>query len=78
MHKNGRYFLSSQSLWFRDIIKCVKQEEKNLGKKIKTKLLGPYTLGIARLFNPELKHIIPFLNQELRLNGEPASVELEF
>jgi hypothetical protein len=54
--------LSSESLWFSDIIKSLKMEEKVLGKKIKTKTLGLFTLRFGRIFNSEIKHIMPFVD----------------
>jgi hypothetical protein len=60
--KNGRYLLSSESLWFSDIIKSLKMEEKVLGKKIKIKTIGLFTLRFGRLFNPEIKHLMPFVD----------------
>lgn len=68
-NKNGRYLLSTESLWFSEIINCLKDEEKKLGAKIKTKVLGNFTLSIAKWINPEIKHILPFVNQELRIDG---------
>ena len=37
--------------------------------KIKTKILGSFTLAVGRLVNPEIKHIMPFINQSLTLDS---------
>jgi hypothetical protein len=60
---NGRYLVASESLWFSEIIKALKDDEKALGVKIKTKILGNLSLAVGRLINPEIKHILPFINQ---------------
>jgi hypothetical protein len=72
VYKNGRYILSSESLWFSDILKCLKLEEKALGKKIKTRILGPFTLKVGKLINPEIDHIMPFVDQPLKIDGTQA------
>jgi dihydroflavonol-4-reductase len=76
--QNGRYLLSGGSLWFSEIIRCIKEEEKALGKKIKTRILGNWSLKIGAMFNPELKYLLPFLNQEILIDGSEASVSLGF
>lgn len=62
---NGRFLVASESLWFSEIIKSLKDDEKNLGVKIKTKILGNFILTIGKLINPEIKHIMPFINTPL-------------
>lgn len=66
---NGRFLVASESLWFSEIIKALKDEEKQLGVKIKTKILGNLILTIGKLINPEIKHIMPFINTPLQLDG---------
>jgi hypothetical protein len=66
---NARFLVASESLWFSDIIKALKDDEKNLGLKIKTKLLGNLILTIGKIINPEIKHIMPFINTPLQLDG---------
>ena len=58
---NGRYLISNESLWFSEILKTLKDEEKQLGVKVKTKILGNFTLMVGRLVNPEISHIIPYI-----------------
>ena len=72
---NGRFLVSSESLWFSEIIKALKDEEKNLGVKIKTRILGNLILTIGKMINPEIKHIMPFINTPLQLDGLPFSRE---
>jgi hypothetical protein len=66
---NARFLVASESLWFSDIIKALKDDEKNLGVKIKTKILGNLILTIGKIINPEIKHIMPFINTPLQLDG---------
>jgi hypothetical protein len=66
---NARFLVASESLWFSEIIKALKDDEKNLGVKIKTKLLGNLILTIGKIINPEIKHIMPFINTPLQLDG---------
>jgi hypothetical protein len=66
---NARFLVASESLWFSEIIKALKDDEKNLGLKIKTKLLGNLILTIGKIINPEIKHIMPFINTPLQLDG---------
>ncbi len=72
---NGRFLVASESLWFSEIIKSLKDDEKNLGVKIKTKILGNLILTIGKLINPEIKHIMPFINTPLQLDGSVFSRE---
>ena len=66
---NARFLVASESLWFSEIIKALKDDEKNLGVKIKTKILGNLILTIGKIINPEIKHIMPFINTPLQLDG---------
>jgi len=66
---NARFLVASESLWFSEIIKALKDDERNLGLKIKTKLLGNLILTIGKIINPEIKHIMPFINTPLQLDG---------
>eukprot|EP00347_Sterkiella_histriomuscorum_P000562 403375370 len=66
---NGRFLVSSQSKWFSEIIQILKNDRQNHGKKIKIKILGNFTLALGRLINPEIKHLMPFIDQELHING---------
>lgn len=59
---NGRYFVSSESLWFSEILKALKEDQKNLGVKIKTRIIGNFALTVGRLINPEISHLMPFIN----------------
>ncbi len=68
---NGRYLISNESLWFSQILDTLAEDQKNLGVKIKTKILGNLTLKIGKFINPEISHIMPFLNQPLVLEGMP-------
>jgi hypothetical protein len=55
--KNGRFLLATQSLWFSEIIKLLKQNQREIGcKRIKTRVLGQIALNIAALLiNPEVR-----------------------
>lgn len=68
---NARFLSSSESLWFSDILKTLKEDQKELGVKIKTRILGSFALTLGRLINPEISHLMPFVDQPLLLDGEP-------
>ncbi|TNV77344.1 hypothetical protein FGO68_gene2646 [Halteria grandinella] len=69
-HVNGRYLVSSESLWFSEILKVLKEDQKAMGLKIKTRIIGNIILGLGKLVNPEIKKLDPFLNQAIKLDGE--------
>ena len=58
---NARYLVAADSLWFSEIIKAIKDDQKELGLKIKTRILGNFALTVGRLINPEINHIMPFV-----------------
>jgi hypothetical protein len=55
--RNGRYLLSTQSLWFSEIIDLLKKNRRETGsKRIKTRVLGQIAINIAALLiNPEVR-----------------------
>ena len=74
--KSGRYLVASSSLWFSEVIATLREEEKALGKRIRTKIMGPLTLKLANLVNPETRALRPFVNQRIVVDG--SQFELEF
>ena len=47
---NGRYMISTQSIWFSDIINLLKKNHKELGlPRIKTRVIGPLGINFAAL-----------------------------
>lgn len=68
----------------KDIIATIKEQNqtliKNGGKKVKTKVLGQITLILASLLNRELKYLMPFINQEINIDGSQLTklLELEY
>ena len=62
--RNGRYMMSTKSLWFSEIVKILALNRINLGvKRIKTRKLGVFSITIAGLLiNPTLKDLLPFIN----------------
>lgn len=73
---NKRYLLASESLWFREIIRSIKEVEKQMGIKVKTKIINEFLLRIVKIFNPEINHLMPFIAQELHIDGSLAKKEM--
>jgi nucleoside-diphosphate-sugar epimerase len=72
-NKNGRFLLSTQSLWFSEIIELLKKNRRETGsKRIKTRVLGQIPLNIAAIFiNPEVRQILPFVNKKIYIETDP-------
>jgi len=65
---NGRYLVASESLWFSEILKTLKSEPSF---KVKTRILGPLTLAVGKLINPEIANIMPFVHTPIQLEAAP-------
>ena len=69
--------LSTQSIWFKDIIDLLirNQDELDIGN-IRTKVLGTLSINFAAFaINRKLREILPFVNQPLELKTHPELVE---
>ena len=73
---NARFLVAAKSLWFKDIIRVLKEDEKIHGKKIKTKILGRFTMTLGSVINPQLKNLLPFVDHELLIDGSLMASEL--
>jgi hypothetical protein len=66
-------------LWWSEILSILKRSGKDLGpnqKRIKTRTYGKFFMTAASiLVNREIKHIIPFVNQELRIKSDDDLIE---
>ncbi|CDW85557.1 nad dependent epimerase dehydratase [Stylonychia lemnae] len=70
---SGRFLVSSESKWFSEIIEVLKSDRKVHGKKIKTRILGNFTLSFGRIINPEISHLMPFVDQPIHIDGSEFS-----
>ena len=66
-NRNDRFLLSAGSIWYKEIIKFLRE---NHDKSIKSREIGYFTLKFGQLINPNLKKLIPFLNKEIRIEGQ--------
>jgi len=61
---NGRYLMSTKSLWFSEIVDALRARRSELGlARIKTRKIGQMGMWFAALaINPSLKQVLPFVN----------------
>lgn len=79
--RNHRLLLSSRSLWFKEMLKTLKEHERDIfgddnKRKINTRTSWSLTLKIASLFYQDVKYLLPFLNVPIEIDGSQAALEL--
>lgn len=74
---NGRYLMSTKSLWFSEIVNALRARRSELGVgRIKTRKMGKMGITFAALIiNQSLKEILPFVEQQLEIRTAGELVE---
>jgi hypothetical protein len=74
---NGRYLISTDSMWFSDIVDTINDArfELKIGK-IKARKLSRIEIYLAAIItNKKLKEVLPFVKQELKIESSPDLIK---
>ena len=74
---NGRHLMSTQSMWFSEIIQALRARRSDLGiGRIKTRKIGKLGIYFAALvINQRLKELLPFIDQKIELRTSDELVQ---
>ena len=67
--RNDRFLIAKESVWYKDIIQILKDNQDKIGyqNKLKNREIGYFTLKIGSLFYPDLKYLLAFLNKKIEI-----------
>jgi hypothetical protein len=74
---NGRYLISTQSIWLRDIVQLLNKRHLELGiPRVKARKLSLIEMNLAALLiNPKLRELLPFLKHDLQIESSSELIK---